>query len=204
MRQSRRCATVVKPECALKSDDRAGLLSAVSKSSAQSLYRRFFSPKRSLTEDEVAYFMDVDFIDHVALVAELEEDGRGVIIGGGRYVLVEPGKAEVAFAVVDRYQEQGVGTALMRHLLAIARHVGLEELTAEVLADNISMLKVFEKSGLRVSTTRDAGVILCRSSAFLKRKRQAHLGGPCWRNIKTPAWRAANRDRWRLFEQGQP
>ena len=144
---------------ALKSDDRAGLLSAVSKSSAQSLYRRFFSPKRSLTEDEVTYFMDVDFVDHVALVAELEEDGRGVIIGGARYVLIEPGKAEVAFAVVDRYQEQGVGTALMHHLVAIARHVGLEELTAEVLADNISMLKVFEKSGLRVRTTRDAGVI---------------------------------------------
>ena len=144
---------------ALKLDDRAGLLSAVSQSSAQSLYRRFFSPKRSFTEDEVAYFMDVDFFDHVALVAELEEGGRGVIIGGGRYVLVEPGKAEVAFAVVDRYQGQGVGTALMRHLAIIARHVGLKELTAEVLADNISMLKVFEKSGLRVRTTRDTGVI---------------------------------------------
>ena len=144
---------------ALKPDDRAGLLAAVGQSSAQSLYRRFFSPKRNLTEEEVAYFMDVDFVDHVALVAELEEDGRGVIIGGGRYVLVEPRKAEVAFVVVDRYQEQGVGTALMRHLVAIARHVGLEELTAEVLADNISMLKVFEKSGLRVRTTRDAGVI---------------------------------------------
>ena len=38
---------------ALKPDDRAGLLSAVSQSSAQSLYRRFFSPKRNLTEDEV-------------------------------------------------------------------------------------------------------------------------------------------------------
>jgi RimJ/RimL family protein N-acetyltransferase len=144
---------------ALKPDDRAGLLAAVSQSSAQSLYRRFFSPKRNLTEDEIAYFMDVDFVDHVALVAELEEDGRGVIIGGGRYVLVEPGKAEVAFVVVDRYQGQGVGKALMHHLAAIARHLGLKELTAEVLADNMSMLKVFEKSGLRAKTTRDAGVI---------------------------------------------
>ena len=99
---------------ALKPDDRAGLLSAVSQSSAQSLYRRFFSPKRVPTENEVAYFMDVNFVDHVALVAVLEEDGRAVIIGGGRYVLIEPGKAEVAFVVVDRYQEQGVGTALMR------------------------------------------------------------------------------------------
>jgi RimJ/RimL family protein N-acetyltransferase len=144
---------------ALKSDDRAGLLSAVSQSSAQSLYRRFFSPKRNFTEGEVAYSMDVDFVGHVAPVAELEENDRGAIIGGGRYVLVEPGKAEVAFVVVDRYQEQGVGTALMRHLAAIARHAGLKELTAEVLAENISILKVFKKSGLRVRTTRDAGVI---------------------------------------------
>jgi RimJ/RimL family protein N-acetyltransferase len=144
---------------ALKPEDRAGLLLAVSQSSARSLYRRFFSPKRGLTEDEIAYFMDVDFVSHVALVAELEEAGRGVIIGGARYVLIEPGKAEVAFTVVDSYQAQGVGTALMRHLAAIARHAGLKELTAEVLADNISMLKVFEKSGLRVRTTRDAGVI---------------------------------------------
>ena len=143
----------------MKPDDRAGLLSAVSQSSAQSLYRRFFSPKRNFTEDEIAYFMDVDFIGHVALVAELEEGGRGVIIGGSRYVLIEPGKAEVAFVVVDRYQGQGVGTALMRHLAAIARHAGLEELTAEVLADNTSMLKVFEKSGLRVRATRDVDVM---------------------------------------------
>jgi len=144
---------------ALKSDDRAGLLSAVSQSSSQSFYRRFFSPKRNFTEDEIAYFTDVDFVGHVALVAELEENDRGVIIGGGRYILVEPKKREVAFVVVDRYQEQGVGTALMHHLVAIARHLGLKELTAEVLADNMSMLKVFEKSGLRVKTTRDAGVI---------------------------------------------
>ena len=144
---------------ALKPDDRVGLLSAVSQSSAQSLYRRFFSPKRSFTEDEIAYFMDVDFVGHVALVAELEEDGRGVIIGGGRYILVEPNKGEVAFVVVDRYQGQGVGTALLCHLATIARLRGLEELTAEVLADNTSMLKVFERSGLTMNTTRDAGVI---------------------------------------------
>ena len=143
----------------MKADDRAGLLTAVSQSSAQSLYRRFFSPKRNFTEDEVAYFTDVDFVGHVALVAEPKENGRGVIIGGGRYVLIEPLKAEVAFVVVDRYQGQGVGTALMRHLAAIARHAGLTELTAEVLPENISMLRVFEKSGLRVSTVRDAGVI---------------------------------------------
>jgi RimJ/RimL family protein N-acetyltransferase len=144
---------------ALRPDDRAGLLAAVGHSSAQSLYRRFFSPKRSFTENEVAYFVNVDFVEHVALVAVLEEGSRRVIMGGSRYILVEPGKAEVAFVVVDRYQGQGVGTALMRHLGTIARDAGLKELTAEVLADNISMLKVFENSEFRLRTTREAGVV---------------------------------------------
>ena len=53
--------------------DRTELLSALYRSSPQSLYRRFFAPKRGLTEGEIAYFLNVDFITHVALVATLEE-----------------------------------------------------------------------------------------------------------------------------------
>jgi RimJ/RimL family protein N-acetyltransferase len=143
---------------ALEPDDRAGLLAAVGRSSAQSLYRRFFSPKRGFTEEEIAQFVNVDFVNHVALVAALGGRG-GVIVGGCRYIVVQPGKAEVAFVVVDDYQGQGLGAALMRHLAKIARDAGLKELMAEVLADNISMLKVFEKSGMPVSTTRDGGVV---------------------------------------------
>lgn len=134
---------------ALRPDDRAGLLSAVGRSSPQSLYRRFFSPRRGFTEEEIARFVNVDFVHHVALVAVLEEAGRGVVIGGGRYIVVEPEKAEVAFVVVDHYLGQGVGTALMRHLAMIARDAG----------DNISMLKVLAKSGLRLNTTRQAGLV---------------------------------------------
>jgi GNAT superfamily N-acetyltransferase len=103
--------------------------------------------------------VNVDFVTHVALVATLEEDGRSVIIGGGRYIVVQPGKAEVAFVVVDQYQGQGVGAALMQHLATMARDAGLKELIAEVLADNISMLKVFQKSGLPFCTSREAGVV---------------------------------------------
>jgi len=144
---------------ALRSDDRDGLVSAMDRSSAESRYRRFFSPRRGFTEEQITYFVNIDFINHVALVAELEEEGRRDIIGGGRYVVVQPGRAEVAFAVVDQYQGQGVGAALMQHLVAIARDAGLAELTAEVLADNTSMLKVFHKTGLPVRTSRESGVV---------------------------------------------
>ena len=145
---------------ALRPDDRAELLAAIGRTSTQSLFRRFFAAKRGFTDQEIEFFLHVDFTNHVALVAVMEEEGgRPAIVGGGRYIVLQPGKAEVAFAVIDRYQGQGIGTALMRQLAEIARAAGLRELIAEMLPENIPMLKVFEKSGLRLSTKREAQVV---------------------------------------------
>jgi RimJ/RimL family protein N-acetyltransferase len=141
----------------LRLDDRERLIEAVDHASPESLHRRFFGAKRSFSEKEIRFFVNIDFIDHVALVAVAEEDSHPAIVGGGRYVVTAPGTAEVAFMVVDRYQGRGVGAALMRHLTLIAREAGLRELTAEVLSSNKAMLKVFDRSGLRLSTKREAG-----------------------------------------------
>ena len=48
--------------------------------------------------------MNVDFVNHVALIAVMNEEGRSVIAGGGRYIVIQPGQAEVAFVVIDEYQ----------------------------------------------------------------------------------------------------
>jgi ribosomal protein S18 acetylase RimI-like enzyme len=143
----------------LRPDDRADFLAALGRIGSESLRRRFFGLKRSFSEPEIAYFVNVDFVSHVALVAVAEEVGRPVIIAGGRYIVQQPGKAEVAFAVVDEFQGQGIGAALMRHLASIARQSGLRELTAEVLTENIAMLKVFEKSGFPIRMERSAGEV---------------------------------------------
>ena len=145
---------------ALKPSDRASMLSAVGRIGDAGLYRRFFAPKHHFTEREIAYFVDVDFIAHVALVAELEEGGAPMIAGGGRYIVSAPGSAEMAFAVDDVHQGLGIGSLLMRHLAAIAEGAGLQTLKAEVLADNAPMLAVFKRSGLPLTLTRDAGVTL--------------------------------------------
>jgi RimJ/RimL family protein N-acetyltransferase len=144
---------------ALRSEDREAMLESVGRMSEQSRYYRFFAPKSAFTEKEIAYFMNVDFANHVALVAVLEEAGRPVIVGGGRYIVLKPGYAEVAFGVDDAHQGLGIASALMRHLVAIARASRLEALQAEVLAKNASMLKVFEKSRLALSTVSDQGVL---------------------------------------------
>jgi RimJ/RimL family protein N-acetyltransferase len=144
---------------ALRRDDRDALLAATSRASPQSMFRRFFAAKRAFSEQEIEFFVNVDFIAHVALVAVTRENSQAIIIGGVRYIVTQPGTAEVAFAVVDAYQGQGLGTVLMRHLAAIARNAGLKELIAEVLADNTPMLKVFERSGLPLTVQRQTGVV---------------------------------------------
>jgi GNAT superfamily N-acetyltransferase len=82
-----------------------------------------------------------------------------VIAGGGRYIVSRSREAEIAFAVVDEYQGRGVGRVLLLHLAAIARAAGIERLIAQVLAENRSMLRLFEQSGLRMSTKREDGVL---------------------------------------------
>jgi RimJ/RimL family protein N-acetyltransferase len=144
---------------ALRPDDKDDMLAAVGRTGTQSLQRRFFVVKRGFSEKEIAFFMNIDFSDHVALVALAKEDGRSVIIGGGRYIVTEPGKAEIAFVVIDEYQGQGLGTMLMHHLAAIARTAGLKELIAEVLPENAAMRKVFGKFGFQARRGQDPTVL---------------------------------------------
>jgi GNAT superfamily N-acetyltransferase len=145
---------------AFRPADRAELLAAFERTSEESRYRRFFAPKRAFSEREIEYFLNIDFVNHVALAAVLQGDGkRQLIAGGGRYIVSEPGRAEVAFAVDDPHQKLGIGTRLMRHLVAIAREAGIGELMAEVLSENRPMLKVFERCGLPMTTRHEAGVV---------------------------------------------
>jgi RimJ/RimL family protein N-acetyltransferase len=140
----------------LRPEDEADMLAALEQTSTQSLQRRFFMMKRHFSEKERAFFMDIDFKNHVAIVALAEETGGKVIVGGGRYIVFEPGRAEMAFIVIDTWQGRGVGSILMRRLVKIARDdAGLRELTAEVLPENAAMIKVFKKFGFSPAPRRD-------------------------------------------------
>jgi RimJ/RimL family protein N-acetyltransferase len=144
---------------AQRQQDRNDLEAAILRLSDESLYRRFFIAKRRFSEQEAEHFLNIDFVNHVALVAAAHENSKQAIVGAGRYIVLEPGTAEVAFSVVDEYQGQGIGTALMRNLSLIARQAGLSKLIAEVLVSNAAMLRVFENSGLEMSTGREGSVV---------------------------------------------
>ena len=144
-----------------------------------SLYLRFFQNKAKITDQELRYLTEVDFIDHVALVANPVDETR--IIGGGRYFAYEhPAKirsAEIAFMVHDRYQGQGIATLIMKHLLIIARANGILQFEAVVLPENAGMLAVFSHTGLPMSVSRMEDVL--QVSLFLSsdvsKSREAEL-----------------------------
>lgn len=144
---------------ALRPDDKADMLAAVDRTSMQSRQLRFFAPKRGFSDSEVSFFMNVDFVNHVALVAQINNAGHSEIVGGGRYVVTKPGQAEVAFVVIDAYQGQGIGKMLMHHLVRWAREAGLKELVAEVLADNQAMRRVLNNAGFASSRGSDPQVL---------------------------------------------
>lgn len=141
---------------AISADDAPQLLAFHERQPRENLYRRFFSPKPTLTPAELAHFTDVDFVDRVALVLEI----RGEFSAWASYERW-PGRddADVAFMVDDVHQGKGIATLLLEHLAAIARTNGIHRFTADVLADNRPMLRVFARAGWPVQRHFDSGVM---------------------------------------------
>jgi len=140
----------------VRPDDKALFRAAWERFGPDSRYRRFMGAKRALSGRELAYFTEVDHVDHEALGARDAETGEGVAVA--RYVRLEdPAAAEAAVAVVDDWQHRGLGGELLRRLARRARENGIERFHASLFAFNDDMLALFEELGrTRVRRAGDA------------------------------------------------
>ena len=147
----------------VRRDDRERIIRAFRQLEPQTVYTRFFSAKRELTEADLARIDASDFVHALALVAIVGDGDDEVIIGGGAYtVLDRPGApltAEVSFTIEEDYHGQGLSGLFMRLLTQIGRQRGIRRFEAEVLTGNAPMLKVFQRSGLRISKHIEDGVV---------------------------------------------
>jgi ribosomal protein S18 acetylase RimI-like enzyme len=103
---------------------------------------RFNGPKPRLTDAELRELAAVDATRH-ALVAYVEHDPRPV---GIARLYRDGDSAEIAFAVVDGYQQRGIGSALTGELIADARAAGIKEITALVSSDNPAALALLRRT----------------------------------------------------------
>lgn len=145
---------------AIRPEDRGRLREEFLKLSKATVRDRFFSVKLDLTPDELSYFTEVDFDQHVALVAELECGGAREPVAVGRLVREpeRPDHCEAAITVTDKMQGRGIGSVLLAHLVECARSLGIRRMDASVLAENRRMLKLIGKTGLPFTSRLRGGI----------------------------------------------
>ncbi|WP_040339753.1 bifunctional GNAT family N-acetyltransferase/acetate--CoA ligase family protein [Candidatus Blastococcus massiliensis] len=137
-------------------EDADGLTGLMERSSDQTRYYRFFGPMKRLSDKDLHRFTHVDHDARVAFVVLLGDQ----VIAVGRYDRY-PGTddAEVAFLVEDAHQRRGLGSVLLEHLAAAGRERGIKRFVAEVLAQNSTMVRVFQDAGYKASRSYEDGIV---------------------------------------------
>ncbi|MGK5678478.1 GNAT family N-acetyltransferase [Actinoplanes sp. URMC 104] len=121
-------------------DDLEGVRGLHARSSAATLQRRYLAG-------------GVPGDARLARLLEPAAAGRTLLaLAGDRVVamatlLAEGDLGEIAMLVEDDWQRRGIGTALLRRVLALAEQSGFAALTAHTAADNVAMLRTLRRLG---------------------------------------------------------
>jgi acyl-CoA hydrolase/GNAT superfamily N-acetyltransferase len=128
----------------------------------QDIYTRFFHSLKSFSHKVAMPLAAIDYNDKMAIAAVIgkeEPESREQIVAIGRYIRDPHSNfAEVAFTTHQDWQNRGIGTFLLQYLVRIAKEKNIKGFTADVLARNTHMMKVFSKAGHPLKTHLESGV----------------------------------------------
>jgi acetyl coenzyme A synthetase (ADP forming)-like protein len=126
--------------------------------SRETVHMRFHGLHR-VTPAEVKLVINVDFRDRFTLVATTAAGDSPRVIAVANYFRIDESHAEVAVAVDDPFQGQGLGSILVEHLAEAAAENGIMTFEAEVLASNREMLDVLRATQLPLQSNVSTGVV---------------------------------------------
>jgi len=138
----------------LRPSDRHALHELVDRSSERSAYLRFFTGGRNTAHAYMDRVTSDTYCGH-ALVADL----RGRLVAVAEYIPVDSGTADLAILLDDAVHGHGLGTLLLEHVALDAAEHGVRELVADVLAENLSMMRVLHDLGLDITHRADGDVL---------------------------------------------
>ena len=158
--------TRVRPRL-LKPYDKAALARGFERLSPESRYRRFLTPKKHLTADELRFFTELDGVNHAAIAAfELREDKHGDdiegdIVGVARFIRIldNADVAEVAISVIDELQGLGLGRLLLERLAQLAGARGISHFRFYFLSDNTQIRSFIKRLCWHVKFSNDGQLI---------------------------------------------
>jgi len=133
---------------AIKPSDEEQMRRLFYRFSTEAVYYRYFTRIKSMPHSKMQMYVNIDYSQTLSVVGLIGAPGKGQVIAEARYVKHNDKPfGDIAFVVDEEYQGQGIAS-YMYHLLArLAKERGLHGFTANVLASNTSMMKVFEKEG---------------------------------------------------------
>ena len=124
-----------------------------------SVYYRYFSPIKTMPHRKMQEYVNIDYRRMMSLVGIIDLLGTERIIAEGRYVRHHNlPSADVAFVVDENYQGLGIASFLFDMLIRVAREQSIQWFTADVIADNKAMLKVFEKAPFPIRAIMESGI----------------------------------------------
>lgn len=144
---------------ASRPDDSERIVEAFHQLNPESVYLRFFGPKKEISPAELQRFRETDFDRRVILLATLIQEDREIVIASASYVRVGEDSAEVAFLVEEDFHRLGIAGRLLKHLGRIAVGAGIKTFIAEVLPHNSAMLGVFKRSGWPMTSEVSDGTV---------------------------------------------
>jgi len=156
----------------VRSDDASSLGRAYANLGEQSRYRRFFTVMPELPEATLKAAVEVDHVDHEALVAVPLLSTE--IVGECRFIRLpdQLDTAEVGVTVVDAWQGRGLGPGLLALLSEHALAAGIEYFIAEILAENRTVLALLP--GLGQVETESRGPVVTARVELGEPSRQDH------------------------------
>ncbi|HXJ64068.1 MAG TPA: GNAT family N-acetyltransferase [Actinomycetota bacterium] len=141
----------------VRAGDREALREFLSGLSRESLALRFFTAAVDLGW-VVERMAAMDQRERFGLLATLGDRP----VGHAVFISTADDRAEMALAVADDLQGQGLGTLLIGHLAEVAHAAGFTTFEAEVLPENRRMIDVIRESGFPVEMRAEPGAIVVR------------------------------------------
>jgi RimJ/RimL family protein N-acetyltransferase len=143
---------------AIKPSDEDQMRQLFYRFSDKAIYYRYFSPIKTMPHEKMQEYVNVDYRNDLSIVAFVGEPGKRTLIAEARFAKHrDKPLVDIAFVVDEKYQGFGIATFLYQLLAKLARERGAQGMTADVLASNRAMLKVFEKGGFPVQARMEQG-----------------------------------------------
>jgi acetyltransferase len=133
--------------------------------SERSVYLRYFhlmNLEQRTTHERLTRICFIDYDREMALIAVRKnpQSGESEILAVGRMTKLHGvNEAEVAVLVSDSWHGKGLGKELLSRLLTVAADEKLTRLTADILPDNLDVLRICEKLGFGVKQSAEDNVV---------------------------------------------